>query len=164
MLNGREGKYPTYLRAPYTACTTESGCRADVKAFGYHLVHYDLTTEDYLHPGPGQIQTSKDIVKETLDKALVNGNLLVVQHDIISQSAGNLTEMTLQLVRRKGWKGMSDLLPYAVARLFRSLLMLYPRRMYLSASLHVFDFALNDTQFCILLMIHHSCHCRHMHE
>jgi hypothetical protein len=79
-----------------------------MKALGYHLVHYDLNSEDYLHPGRDQIQQSKDIVKETLAKAPENGNFIVLQHDIIPQSTGTLTEFTLQLVKDKGWKGMLD--------------------------------------------------------
>jgi hypothetical protein len=83
-----------------------------MKDLGYHLVHYDLTTEDYLHPGRDQIQKSKDIVKEAIAKAPQKGNLLALQHDIIPQSSGNLTEFTLQLVKDKGWEGMSDLPSY----------------------------------------------------
>jgi hypothetical protein len=79
-----------------------------MKALGYHLVHYDLNSEDYLYPGRDQIQQSKDIVKERLAKAPENGNFLALQHDIIPQSASTLTEFTLQLVKNKGWKGMSD--------------------------------------------------------
>jgi hypothetical protein len=101
------GKYPTYMRAPYTDCTVESGCQGDLKALGYHSVHYDLTTEDYMHPHRDEIQLSKDLVKEALGKAPKDGNLLVLQHDIIPQSSGNLTEFILQLVRDKEWKGMS---------------------------------------------------------
>ncbi len=80
-----------------------------MEALGYHVVLYDLTTEDYLHPGRDQIQISKDLVKDAFAKAPENGNLLALQHDIIPQSSGNLTEFTLQLVRDKGWKGMSNL-------------------------------------------------------
>jgi hypothetical protein len=103
------GKYPTYLRAPYTDCTPESGCTADMKALGYHLVHYDVNTEDYLHPNAGQIQLSKDIVHEALSKAPEDGNMLTIQHDIISESSGNLTQYILQLAKGKGWEGTSVL-------------------------------------------------------
>ena len=102
------GKYPTYLRAPYSDCNTDSACHADVKALGYHLVHYDLSTEDYRHAGPDQIQQSKDIVKELISNAPENGNVLALQHDSILQSTTNLTEFILHLVKDKGWKGMLD--------------------------------------------------------
>jgi uncharacterized protein YihD (DUF1040 family) len=114
------GKYPTYLRAPYTDCTTESGCRADMKALGYHLVHYDLTTEDYLHPGRDQIQQSKDRVKEAMAKAPEDGSLLTLQHDTIPQSNGNLTEFILQLAKEKGWEGMSYLSSFDEASSFHA--------------------------------------------
>jgi hypothetical protein len=80
-----------------------------MKALGYHLVHYDLTTEDYLHPRPDQIQQSKDIVQYALAKAPEDGNLLTLQHDIIPQSIGNLTGFILQLAQDKGWEGTSNL-------------------------------------------------------
>jgi hypothetical protein len=78
-----------------------------VRALGYHLVHYDLNTEDYMHPSVDHIQLSKNIVKDVIGKAPKNGNLMALQHDIIPQSSGNLTEFILRLVRDKGWKGMS---------------------------------------------------------
>jgi hypothetical protein len=80
-----------------------------MKALGYHLVHYDLTTEDYLHPGRDEIQQSKDLVTDALAKAPGDGNLLSLQHDTIPQSSGNLTELILQLIAAKGWDGTSNL-------------------------------------------------------
>lgn len=79
-----------------------------MKALGYHLVHYDLTTEDYLHPGRDEIQKSKDLVIDALAKAPEDGNLMTLQHDIIPQSSGNLTELILQLIKEKGWEGTSS--------------------------------------------------------
>lgn len=107
-VNLRAGKYPTYFRAPYTDCTAESGCLADVKALGYHLVHYDLNSEDDLHPHRDHIQLSKDIVQEVISKAPENGSLLALQHDIIPPSISNLTAFTLELIKDKGWKGTSN--------------------------------------------------------
>lgn len=107
--DGSLGKYPTYFRAPYSDCNTNSSCHADVKDLGYHLVHYDLSTEDYLNFGRDQIQQSKDIVKKAISNAPENGNVLALQHDSIFQSSANLTQFILQSVKDKGWKGMLDL-------------------------------------------------------
>lgn len=104
----RLGKYPTYFRAPYSDCTVKSGCKADLKALGYHLVHYDLNTEDYLQPGRDQIQQSKDIVKAVFAKVPEDGNVLSIQHDIIARSSGDLTKFILELAKSRGWEGMSN--------------------------------------------------------
>lgn len=76
-----------------------------MQTLGYHLVHYDLDTEDSRYPGHGDRQ-SKDIVKGVLEKEAEDGNLLAMQHDTIAQSSGNLTEFILQLISAKGWEGM----------------------------------------------------------
>jgi hypothetical protein len=100
------GKYPTYFRAPYSDCSAESGCQADVEALGYHLVRYDLSTEDYRYTEADRIQKSKDIFKEALDERPGAGNMMTLSHDIIAQTVYNLTEYMLLLVHDKGWKGV----------------------------------------------------------
>lgn len=101
------GKYPTYMRPPYSDC--DSACVADLVALGYHRIYNDLDTEDYLHPLATQIQNSKDIVKNAL--ASNANDWLSIQHDIIQQSVYNLTSYYLGLIAAKGWKGKSADLP-----------------------------------------------------
>lgn len=76
-----------------------------MKELGYHLVHYQLSTEDYRYPKADQIQKSKDIVTEGLVEAPEKGSVLSLQHDIIPQSVYNLTQFLLDLVHRKDWQG-----------------------------------------------------------
>lgn len=99
------GKYPTYMRAPYSACSQASGCVADMEKLGYHQINQDLNTEDWLHPGADQIQHSKDIVKSTMDQLPADGNALSIQHDINPQSASNLSAFLFEQIVQKGWKG-----------------------------------------------------------
>ena len=98
------GKYPTYMRPPYSQCDAASGCQAEMKALGYHRVYFDLDTQDYLHPLPSQIQGSKDILKMNLAEKDVS-SWLSIQHDIVEQSVTNLTSYYLGLIKAKGWKG-----------------------------------------------------------
>lgn len=99
------GKYPTYMRPPYSQCDAASGCQADMKALGYHRIYFDLDTQDYLNPLPSQIQNSKDIVKNLL--AAPAQDYLSIQHDLVQQSVTNLTGYYFDLIRRKGWKGVA---------------------------------------------------------
>jgi peptidoglycan/xylan/chitin deacetylase (PgdA/CDA1 family) len=103
------GKYPTYLRPPYSECSKASGCWADTLALGYHRIINDLDTDDYLNPLPEQIQNSKDIVLSALtDPEYADyTDYLSVQHDIIEQSVTNLTSYYLDLIQKKGWQGKS---------------------------------------------------------
>ncbi|KAI9646992.1 hypothetical protein NHQ30_004993 [Ciborinia camelliae] len=100
------GKWPTYMRPPYSDCTEASGCWADMKTLGYHRVYFDLDTQDYLNPLPSQIQNSKDIVQKAL---ALNGptDYLSIQHDIIQQSVGNLSSYYFDQIKAKGWKGVT---------------------------------------------------------
>lgn len=98
------GKYPTYMRPPYSQCSQESGCIADMKALGYHRVYFDLDTQDYLNPN--SIQKSKDIVKQILG-TVGPTDYLAIQHDLVQQSVANLTSYFLDLIKAKGWKGVT---------------------------------------------------------
>lgn len=100
------GKYPTYMRPPYSQCSPESGCQADMQSLGYHRIFFDLDTQDYLNPNASEIQKSKDIVKGYLSNKTVT-SYLAIQHDILPQSVGNLTEYFFEAVRDKGWKGVT---------------------------------------------------------
>lgn len=99
------GKYPTYMRPPYSQCSATSGCMADMKALGYHRVYFDLDTQDYLNPTT--IQNSKDIVKRMLDTAGANSDYLAIQHDLVQQSVANLTSYFFDLIKAKGWRGVT---------------------------------------------------------
>ncbi|KAI4270823.1 MAG: hypothetical protein LQ337_006452 [Flavoplaca oasis] len=98
------GKYPTYMRPPYSQCSRESGCWADMKALGYHRVYFDLDTQDYLNPTT--IQKSKDIVKQILGTG-GGTDYLAIQHDLVEQSVTNLTSYFFDLIKAKGWKGVT---------------------------------------------------------
>ncbi|KAL8667600.1 MAG: hypothetical protein Q9202_000455 [Teloschistes flavicans] len=98
------GKYPTYMRPPYSQCDQASGCWADMKALGYHRVYFDLDTQDYLNPN--SIENSKAIVKQILATP-GSTDYLSIQHDIVQQSVANLTYYYFDLIKNKGWKGVT---------------------------------------------------------
>lgn len=107
-LNNILGVFPTYMRPPYSSCTAECGCESDMKDLGYHIIYYDVDTEDYLHNDPYLIQTSKDIFTSALAKShwteWGSNNFLVIGHDIEDQTANNLTEFMLQRLLAGGYK------------------------------------------------------------
>ena len=102
------GKYPTYMRPPFSDCTPESGCTKDLTALGYHRVYFDLDTEDYLHDDPSQIQQSKDIVRDALFGAGKDAtDYLSIEHDIHQQTVANLSTYFFDQIVQKGWKGVT---------------------------------------------------------
>lgn len=114
------GKYPTYMRPPYSQCSQESGCRTDMKALGYHRVYFDLDTQDYLNPNT--IQNSKSIVAQILGTAGAN-DYLSIQHDLVQQSVASLSPYYFDLIAKKGWKGVTagECLGDAPANWYRTL-------------------------------------------
>ncbi|KAI2789459.1 Chitin deacetylase [Penicillium oxalicum] len=91
------GSFPTYMRPPYSSCLPDSGCGQDLDDLGYHIVLYDIDTEDYKNDSPELIELSKGI----FDRALKSGNpehtsWLVIGHDIHEQTVHNLTEHMLK--------------------------------------------------------------------
>lgn len=97
------GLFPTYMRPPYSSCT--SACEADMATLGYHIVYFDLDTEDYLHDDPNQIQISKNDFSGNLStETPTTGDFLVISHDIHYQTVYNLTQFMLNTISAKGWK------------------------------------------------------------
>jgi peptidoglycan/xylan/chitin deacetylase (PgdA/CDA1 family) len=42
------GKFPTYMRPPYSACSAGSGCPDDMRDLGYVVSYFDLDTDGTL--------------------------------------------------------------------------------------------------------------------
>ncbi|PYI20425.1 glycoside hydrolase/deacetylase [Aspergillus violaceofuscus CBS 115571] len=99
------GFFPTYMRPPYSSCTAESGCLADMGELGYHIVLYDIDTEDYKHDSPTEIQRSKDIFDSSLDaRTAFDRPWLVIAHDVHEQTVYNLTEHMLKKLIAEGFR------------------------------------------------------------
>ncbi|KAK8126024.1 chitin deacetylase [Apiospora kogelbergensis] len=77
----------------------------DLESLGYHVVYFDLDTQDYLHTQADQIQTSKDIVTKFFQgKQSAAFDALSIGHDIHFQTVYNLTEFMLSTVSKQGYK------------------------------------------------------------
>tara|TARA_R110002003_G_scaffold32_9_gene2000 strand:- start:38182 stop:39822 length:1641 start_codon:yes stop_codon:yes gene_type:complete len=100
------GKYPTYMRPPYSACDT-AACQADMAALGYVVTSFDLDTDDYNQLTKEKIQTAKDNFKNGVDTAGTNGDALAIAHDIHELTALNLTDYMLDYVYSKGWTAVT---------------------------------------------------------
>jgi peptidoglycan/xylan/chitin deacetylase (PgdA/CDA1 family) len=99
------GFIPTYMRPPYSSCTAASGCEDDLAGLGYHIIYFDLDTQDYLHNDPNQIQVSKDTVTNFFQgKTVSEFNALSITHDIEQQTVYNLTEFMLQQITTAGYR------------------------------------------------------------
>ncbi|KAF1919278.1 hypothetical protein BDU57DRAFT_527326 [Ampelomyces quisqualis] len=102
------GKFPTYMRPPYSSCSAESGCVQDMADLGYHISYFDLDTDDYNQLTADKAQIPKDIVKAALDKAnSASDDFLAIAHDIHFQTVHNLTGYMLDLMVQKGYKGVT---------------------------------------------------------
>ncbi|KNG88904.1 putative chitin deacetylase [Aspergillus nomiae NRRL 13137] len=98
------GGFPTYMRPPYSSCTAESGCLKDMGNLGYHVILYDIDTEDYSHDSPNAIQGSKDIFDKNLARGKASDkSWLVIAHDVHEQTVYNLTEHMLKKVSKDGY-------------------------------------------------------------
>ncbi|KAE8152894.1 glycoside hydrolase/deacetylase [Aspergillus avenaceus] len=99
------GGFPTYMRPPYSSCTRESGCMDDMGVLGYHVILYDIDTEDYRHDSPNDIQGSKDIFDKNLARAkATEKSWLVIAHDVHEQTVHNLTEHMMKTIASGGFK------------------------------------------------------------
>ncbi|KAI5793334.1 hypothetical protein EDC01DRAFT_655925 [Geopyxis carbonaria] len=98
------GRIPTYMRPPYVSCDAQ--CLATLGRLGYHVVYYDLDTQDFKNNRPETNQVSKDIVRDYLVRTTVD-DYVSIAHDIHEQTVRNLTVYMLDEMVRYGWKGVS---------------------------------------------------------
>ena len=114
------GYFPTYMRPPYSECGDV--CLMTMKSLGYHVISFDLDTDDYNQDAPEKIQVSKDIFTNTINPANpAQDSFLVIAHDVHQQTAQNLTEFMLQKLTAKGYKAVTvgDCLGDPVANWYR---------------------------------------------
>ncbi|KAF2814977.1 glycoside hydrolase/deacetylase [Mytilinidion resinicola] len=119
------GFIPTYMRPPYSSCTPESRCEADMKALGYHIIYFDVDTDDYEQDSPDKIQNSKDWFKGNItasDATAADSEWLVISHDIHYQTAYNLTDYMISTLTSLGYKAVTvgECLGDPVANWYRS--------------------------------------------
>ncbi|KAH0603297.1 uncharacterized protein H6S33_007619 [Morchella sextelata] len=97
------GRYPTYMRAPFIQCNRE--CLRTMERLGYHVVVWDLNTDDYNNVTPELIQRSKDNVDTALEGLNSNYNsLLSIAHDIHDQTVNNLTDYQITAGYQRGYR------------------------------------------------------------
>nr|ARJ57511.1 chitin deacetylase 2 [Podosphaera xanthii] len=102
------GVIPTYMRPPYSSCTAESGCTADMEDLGYHVTYFDLDTQDYLNDSPDKIEIPKNIFDRAIgSKSPTNGDFLAIAHDIHEQTSSQLVEHMLQGLRSSGYRAVT---------------------------------------------------------
>ncbi|KAH7072529.1 hypothetical protein FB567DRAFT_538323 [Paraphoma chrysanthemicola] len=105
------GKIPTYMRPPYSSCTKDSGCQQDIADLGYHIINFNVDTDDYNQNTPANIQTSKDrfsdIITKNGSRADKGDKWLAIGHDILDQTANNLTEYMLSTLTKLGYKAVT---------------------------------------------------------
>ncbi|KAK6529408.1 hypothetical protein TWF281_008584 [Arthrobotrys megalospora] len=97
------GKIPTYMRPPYSSC--EDSCLATMKILGYHVIYFDLDTDDYNHILANQIQDSVKIATDiirTVDPR--TASIISIAHDIHPLSVLKLTVEMLKVIKAKGFQ------------------------------------------------------------
>ncbi|KAM3071292.1 hypothetical protein ACMFMF_007763 [Clarireedia jacksonii] len=99
------GVIPTYMRPPYSSCTAECGCEADLKELGYHITYFSLDTSDYLNDSPTLISNSQNIFSKAVNGSNpATDEFLVVSHDIHNQTSKVLVEYMLKSATEKGYR------------------------------------------------------------
>ncbi|KAF2738185.1 glycoside hydrolase/deacetylase [Polyplosphaeria fusca] len=104
------GFFPSYMRPPYSSCTAESGCESDLAALGYHIVYFDVDTDDYNQDDPNKIQNSKNWFQGNITAGgatPAKNDWLSISHDIHQQTAYNLTDFMLSTITKLGYKAVT---------------------------------------------------------
>ncbi|KAJ6084916.1 hypothetical protein N7499_004545 [Penicillium canescens] len=101
------GFFPTYMRPPYGDCTSKSNCTEDIAKLGYHIIYWNLYTQDLKNKSPERIQNSKNIVENAFQDCKPSTcSHIVYGHDTEYQTA-NLTEYIIHQIQAKGYKAVT---------------------------------------------------------
>ncbi|KAK9465999.1 hypothetical protein V1512DRAFT_30622 [Lipomyces arxii] len=99
-INDIIGKFPTYFRPPYSRC--DATCLHTMKEFGYHVILFDLDTEDYLNTQGDKIVNSEKIVKDFFQgQTKSQFDALAIEHDIHETTVDDLIPYMLDLLVTK---------------------------------------------------------------
>ena len=104
------GFFPTYMRPPYSSCTAASGCEQAMADLGYHVIYFDVDTDDYNQDAPNEIQNSKNWFKGNITAGgatPATDEWLSIAHDIHEQTAYNLTDYMLSTLTTLGYKAVT---------------------------------------------------------
>jgi chitin deacetylase len=102
------GGIPAYMRPPYSSCVDGSGCRRDMNLLGYHVIYFDIDTDDYNNDDPNLIQRSKDIFDKAISTQDPSGRpFLAIAHDVHEQTVYNLTAHILQRTEDAGYRAVT---------------------------------------------------------
>ncbi|KAF3005661.1 hypothetical protein E8E13_004122 [Curvularia kusanoi] len=101
------GKYPTYMRPPYSSCTA-AVCQKVLKALGYVVSYFDLDTDDYNQLTKEKIEVAKNNFRNAVNGANpASDSKLSIAHDIHELTALNLTVTMIETLQARGFKGVT---------------------------------------------------------
>jgi peptidoglycan/xylan/chitin deacetylase (PgdA/CDA1 family) len=99
------GRYPTYIRPPYSQCASD--CQALMTDLAYHVINFDVDIEDAIgHP---DLQTSiNDFSGNLTTKSNPDSDsMLVIGHETSFDTVNKITETMLKLINTKGFKAVT---------------------------------------------------------
>ncbi|CUS09967.1 unnamed protein product [Tuber aestivum] len=102
------GKFPTYMRPPFSSCTEASGCPRTMEQLGYHITSFDLDTDDYNNLTPELMQKVEEKFTSTVEGSdAAQTSFLAIAHDIHELTAKRLTKHMLEVIKKKGYKAVT---------------------------------------------------------
>lgn len=100
------GKYPTYMRPPYSSCNTV--CQNVLQKLGYVISYFDLDTDDYNQLTREKIEVAKNNFRNAVNPANpATQSKLAIAHDIHELTALNLTVTMIETLQARGFKGVT---------------------------------------------------------
>jgi len=100
------GKFPTYMRPPYSSCT--GACPTTMSDLGYHIIYFDVDTDDYNNDTPQLIVNAQNNFAAKVEGTSPNTqDFLVIAHDIHQNTAATLVQYMLESVKRNGYRAVT---------------------------------------------------------
>ncbi|TGZ76251.1 glycoside hydrolase/deacetylase [Ascodesmis nigricans] len=93
------GRYPTYMRPPFSDCN--AACRATMDYLGYHVIFWDVDTDDYNNNDPVRIENSRRKYFNAVEQ--YRSNYLVIAHDTQRETVRTLTKYMIDAARARGY-------------------------------------------------------------
>ncbi|KAH8892816.1 glycoside hydrolase/deacetylase [Thozetella sp. PMI_491] len=99
------GWIPTYMRPPYGNC--DGPCQQDMADLGYHVIIWNVDTDDYDNDDPNLIQNAMNNFDNAVSTNAGQNAYISLEHDVHQYTVQALVPHIINTVKSRGYKAVT---------------------------------------------------------
>ncbi|KAH8901135.1 glycoside hydrolase/deacetylase [Thozetella sp. PMI_491] len=96
------GFFPTYMRPPYGNCG--GACQSDLSALGYHIITWNIDTDDYDNDSQGAIVNAMNNFDNAVSGDAAHNAYISLEHDVHQWTVQALAAHIIQTAHNRGYR------------------------------------------------------------